>query len=122
MRTNLLILVAMVVVAISACGQSGPTPAQGAAHRKAVRSAAADAAIAKTPVPRHYKIDGNDLLVLDVLSKDAGSGTLESQRCFVWRDEEFKTATMTCPQQPEEIWLPDGASQSTYPGGEEFHP
>jgi hypothetical protein len=28
-------------------------------------------------------------------------GFLDSMRCFIWRDVEFKTATMSCGAQPE---------------------
>lgn len=68
------------------------------------RMEAADAILSKTPVPRSYRIDGNELKVIDVPIKD-GSGYLDNQRCFVWRDAEFKSATLSCGQMPE-IVLP----------------
>lgn len=74
------------------------------AERVAKRMEAADAILSKTPVPRSYRIDGNELKVIDVPIKD-GSGYLDNQRCFVWRDAEFKSATLSCGQMPE-IVLP----------------
>lgn len=74
-----------------------------AAARKAhadKRQAKADAALSKTPVPRTYQVGPNQLQVLDIPVSD-GSGFVETQRCLVWRDAEFKTATMSCPQQAE---------------------
>ena len=50
-----------------------------------------------TPIPRRYKIDGHDLFIIDVPSKDEASGTLEVQRCFLWRDVEYRTAALSCP-------------------------
>ena len=47
--------------------------------------------MSRTPTPRTYRIDGNELKVIDLPVKDA-SGYLELQRCFVWRDAEFRTA------------------------------
>lgn len=64
------------------------------------RQARAEVALGKTPVPRTHGIQGNQLLVIDTPVSD-GSGFVENQRCFVWRDQEFKTATMSCPQQAE---------------------
>ncbi len=74
-----------------------------AAARKAItekRQARADAALSKPPVPRTYVVQGNQLQVLDVPVADT-SGFVDTQRCFIWRDQEFKQATMSCGQQPE---------------------
>ncbi|MCY1167151.1 hypothetical protein D9M73_71080 [compost metagenome] len=74
-----------------------------AAARKATkdqRQTKADAALSKTPVPRTYPIGQNQLQVIEVPVAD-GSGFVDMQRCFVWRDTEFKTATMSCGQQPD---------------------
>lgn len=74
-----------------------------AAARKAMaekRQAKAEAALSKTPVPRTYPVGQNQLQVIEVPVAD-GSGFVDVQRCFVWRDQEFKTATMSCGQQPD---------------------
>lgn len=64
------------------------------------RREAAEAAFAKTPQPRSYRFDGNELKIIDVPVKDS-SGFIDSQRCFVWRDAEFRSATMSCGQMPD---------------------
>lgn len=66
------------------------------------RAQDAEAVLSKTPVPRTYRIDGSELKVIDVPVKDA-SNFVDVQRCFVWRDAEFKTATLSCGQQPEAL-------------------
>lgn len=64
------------------------------------RQAKAEAALSKTPVPRVYSLQGNQLQVIEVPVADA-SGFVEMQRCFIFRDQEFRTATMSCGQQPD---------------------
>lgn len=74
-----------------------------AAARKAhteKRQAKAEAALSKTPVPRTYSLQGNQLQVVEVPVADS-SGFVDIQRCFIWRDQEFKQATMSCGQQPD---------------------
>ena len=74
-----------------------------AAARKAhqdKRQAKADAALSKTPVPRTYSMQGNQLQVVEVPVADK-YGYVESKRCFIFRDQEFKQSTMSCGQQPD---------------------
>lgn len=91
---------------LAACSPEPPRPAAD----RAARAAQADAALAKTPVPRTYHIDGHELLVIDVPSRDGLR--VETQRCFLWRDAEFKTATMTCPNEPELVPLDRGEPET----------
>lgn len=62
------------------------------------RQAKAEAALSKTPVPRTYSLQGNQLQVVEVPVAD-GFGFVEMQRCFIFRDQEFKQATMSCPAE-----------------------
>lgn len=64
------------------------------------RQAKAEATLSKTPVPRTYSLQGNQLQVVEVPVADS-SGFVDQQRCFVWRDQEFKSVTMSCGQQPD---------------------
>jgi hypothetical protein len=57
---------------------------------------------ARTPEPRSYRFDGNELKIIDVPVKDA-SGFLDLARCFVWRDAEFRTASLSCGTRPDVI-------------------
>lgn len=69
------------------------------------RQQATDAALSKTPEARSYRFDGNELKILEVPVRDA-SGFVDIQRCFVWRDQEFKSATISCGQMPEVLLSP----------------
>lgn len=53
----------------------------------------------KGPTKRRYAVDGSELLVLDV--PVASMGLPEVQRCFVWRDGENRTSTISCARLPE---------------------
>ena len=87
-------------IALTACSNDSAKTAQAGQDRRATRIAKAEERLSATPVPRTYTIQGNQLVVLDVPTRTT-SGFVDSQRCFVWRDQEFKTATISCPQPPE---------------------
>lgn len=91
------------IAAVLLAGCTNNTPIDTAAAskaRKEGRLAKAEAVLSKTPVPRTYSLQGNQLQVVEVPVAD-GFGFVEMQRCFVWRDQEFKQATISCPQPPE---------------------
>lgn len=97
MRFALVVLASTLCAVVVACGEAKP---QGARSSRQERVLAAEHAVGQTPVPRVYRVDGNQLLVLDFPVKDA-AGFLDRQRCFVWRDAEFRTATLSCtPGEP----------------------
>jgi hypothetical protein len=87
------------VLALAACSDA---PAGKVTTKRQDRQAAAEAALAKTPEPRSYRFDGNELKIIDVPVKDA-SGFLDLARCFVWRDAEFRTASLSCGTRPDVI-------------------
>jgi hypothetical protein len=64
------------------------------------RQEAAEVKLGKTPVPRVYRYPDGELRVLEVPVKD-GSSFVDQQRCFVWRDEQYKTASISCGQMPD---------------------
>lgn len=88
-------------ICIALCGCIGDSPPSKAKKSREQRKAEAQEAISRTPMPRRYAIDGNQLLVVDVPVLDPGSVYVDSQRCFVWRDAEFRTSTISCPHPPE---------------------
>lgn len=53
------------------------------------------------PVPRTYRFDGNELKVFEVPTA-AGRTYVETQRCFVWRDLELRTAAISCSGSSDE--------------------
>lgn len=49
--------------------------------------------------PRTLQVGANQVQVVDISSMaDPRAALVETRRCYVWRDLEFKTASMTCPQ------------------------
>lgn len=64
------------------------------------RQRAAQEAMAKPPVTKFYRIGENALQVIELPVQDT-SGFVDIQRCFVWRDAEFRTASISCNQLPD---------------------
>jgi hypothetical protein len=64
------------------------------------RQEAAEVLLQRTPVPRTYRFADGELRVMEVPVKDGG-GFVDSQRCFVWRDEAYRSASISCGQMPE---------------------
>lgn len=53
-------------------------------------------------VPRTLQVGGNQVQVVDIPSMVSPRMPLvETRRCYVWRDLEFKTASITCPEDAE---------------------
>lgn len=88
------------LAALAAGCDDGRAQADVRKQRQAERQEAAEAALARTPEARTYRFDGNELKVIETPVRDA-TGYVDVQRCFVWRDQEFKTAAISCGQQPE---------------------
>lgn len=90
----------LILLAVAGCSNNtGEAPATSKASREK-RLEKSEVALSKTPVPRTYTIQGNQLQVLNIPVLN-DSGFVEMQRCVVWRDAEFKTASISCPQQAE---------------------
>ena len=89
-------IVVMVVscVVLAACDVKPAT--QESKQQRATRAANVAAAINKPLSPRVLQAGAHELVVLDVPSAQ-GRTLVERQRCYVWRDAEFKTATISCP-------------------------
>ena len=80
-------------------------PADLAAASKANkerRMLKAEAQLAKPPVPRTYTIQGNQIQVVELPVADT-SGFVDQQRCFIYRDAEFKTSSISCESRPEVV-------------------
>lgn len=102
MRFTWFALAVTLCAAVVACSEAKP---QGSRSTRQERIAGAERAVSATPEPRTYRIDGHQLLVLDFPVKDS-AGFLDRQRCFVWRDAEYRTASLSCtPGEPAA--LPD---------------
>lgn len=51
----------------------------------------------KASAPTTIPVNGNQIVVVEIPSKD-GKYT-DIQKCYVWRDAEFKTSSMSCPSE-----------------------
>lgn len=91
--------IALIAVLLAGCSGEPSKPVRPY-KTLAERKALAQEGLAKTPTPRTYRIDGNELKVIDIPVVDA-SGLAEVQRCYVWRDQEFRSSTLSCGQMPE---------------------
>lgn len=59
----------------------------------------ADRLMAEQPPVTRQQVSGGELLVIESRHRDGN--IVESQRCYVWRDAEFKTTSMSCPADPD---------------------
>lgn len=87
----------LATIALSACGKSEPPRRK---LSEAEMAAQAERKLAAVPAPREYDVNGHQLIVLQIPVQGYGS-TVDFQRCFVWRDKQFQTASMQCEQPPE---------------------
>lgn len=87
----------LVCLLLAACSNDRPSD-EARAERRAKREAAAAAYVAQPPVAKEHELAKGALVVLDVPVTD-GYGSTERQKCFVWRDSQFKTANITCPSR-----------------------
>ena len=61
--------------------------------------ARAKAKVSAPITPRTLQVGPHEVLVIDVPSVEFGT-LVENQRCYVWRDAEFRVSSMSCPHQP----------------------
>lgn len=83
---------------LAACGG----PAEQSKVKPAARAAAAEKRLQEGPTARTHAVRGGELLVIEVPVKDF-TGSVDSQRCYVWRDQEFKSSSISCNPQPEVV-------------------
>jgi hypothetical protein len=97
-------LLALPFVLASCSGDDPAARKQLLQERQAKREAKAQQVIERGPGVYTHQVERNQLLVLDVpVSED---GFVERQKCFVWRDAEYKSATMTCPSREVHLGSP----------------
>lgn len=101
---NRIALVAMAVV-LCACDKS-PSKEQVARERDTSRAEAkakAKVRIAKVLAemrdPMVMQTEAGQLVVLDVPEVVSSMGRVDTRRCYVWRDTEFKTAVLSCASE-----------------------
>jgi outer membrane biogenesis lipoprotein LolB len=103
------LIAALLLVGCSQAAEHETTPRLTAADRKAF----SEHAKSLPPDTHTYQVQGNQLLVVDV-PVDGTAKRVESQKCFVWRDQEFKTASIQCPADtPGDLAIQGGPEQET---------
>ena len=85
-----------VAFVVAGCGD---TVASKPAKTSQERVAASEAVLHQTPAPRTYHVGDGELKVVDVPVSGV-TGFVSTQRCFVWRDVELRSAAISCPSAP----------------------
>ena len=108
-----IVLVLIACIGLAACYNNKSTAEESKVAReleqkKVKQEANVALAISKPLSPRMLQAGAHQLVVLDVPSVGVGSSVtmgwwIEKQRCYVWRDAEFKTATISCPSGAKDI-------------------
>lgn len=93
-----MIIVAAAVL-LCACTDDSPSRESRQERRKA-REAKAEETLARGPQTRSYSVGAHQLVVIEAPVKDS-TGFVDVQRCFVWRDADFRQSTLSCGQQPD---------------------
>jgi hypothetical protein len=79
------------------CSCSGqPEHSASREQKMAERRAKAERLAKQPPKQITYRFDNGELVVIDIATVGDG-GLQDSQKCFLWRDAEFKTASLQCP-------------------------
>lgn len=78
----------------------GGQPPDAPRTKPSARAAATEKRLQEGPAARTYPVRGGELLVIEVPVKDS-TGLVEMQRCYVFRDLEFRTSTLSCAREPE---------------------
>lgn len=60
-----------------------------------------------------HKVDAGEIIMVTVPTGGNERAT-DQQHCFVWRDAEFKTATLSCPSDQQDTVV-EAAPQSSWP-------
>lgn len=93
-----LLLIAATLL-LTGCGKAADKAPSKAAQ--AMRASVAEQ-VARGPASQSHRVGkSGELVVLQVPLATANGLLVETQQCFVWRDTEFRTASMSCPLQPE---------------------
>jgi hypothetical protein len=108
------IATAIGVAAVALGCSGGAKPDQQASHAKRVQRA--EAKLSKPPEPKTLKVGTNEVVVVAVPTGRVGS-FVQLRQCIVWRDLEFKTATMSCDPPEVDMDFSDDAPSDNDPLG-----
>ena len=97
---QLVALLAIIAPLLAGCDQISPP------KKPPVRSVIGEGLANIVPTQVTRSINGNQLLVIDVPVQSLGSLT-EVHHCFVWRDLDFKTSSISCANERDFEIKPD---------------
>jgi hypothetical protein len=95
------------LLALVACGERSDPPLHRASAQE--RREAMEESLGRTPQPRSYRYADGELRVFEVPVRSGRF--VDRQTCILWRDAEFKTATLQCPSETESLTIPGGAER-----------
>jgi hypothetical protein len=84
----------ILLLALAAC--SDRPDVKSTVARREDRIKRAEVTLARPPDTRTINVGNNQLLVVEIPVAD-NFGFVDTQRCFVWRDAEYKSASFQCP-------------------------
>jgi hypothetical protein len=87
-------VVLLTVALLVGCSQAAERDTR--VDRSEARRTAAKALAAQPPVRQVYRFDNGELVVMDIATVTE-RGLADSQKCFLWRDQELKSASLQCP-------------------------
>jgi hypothetical protein len=80
-----------------------PTSAVEKVDRRASRAERVEAALARSVRHRSWRVGEHELLLVEAPAQD-GIGVVLRQ-CFVWRDAEFRSASLSCSNVENDLAL-----------------
>ena len=98
-----LLIVGAVVGSVVGCRHYNSEQEKSAAVARGKRAVAEHtykAKLSAPPASRVLQVGNNQIVVIDMtLESGLGPTLAAGQRCYVWRDAEYKTASLSCPQE-----------------------
>lgn len=104
-----LVLLLAVFGCLGACDRDAGKESLARKSAQLKSAAAANAKAAAPIAPRTIQVGQHEMLVVDVPSVEFGA-FISTQRCYVWRDTEFRVASMSCPHEASPLSSDDSAS------------
>ncbi len=107
------LLIPVLVIGCSRVGATADAAVDPASAKRAARVQRAQELAAQPPKVTRHRMESGELQVIEVPTVGAG-GFADSQRCFLWRDSEYRTATMQCPADSGAPALEGPAPEARY--------
>lgn len=90
-------------VLIAGCGPSEAEREAAREKDKQQRAAKIAKQLSRPLEPTHHTVGPHEIISVAV-PHATEYNSVEMQRCFIWRDAEFKTSSIACPSPPELVF------------------